>query len=131
MEEYTIIFAKDGCGELGYIYVSGLESVKKELEDILEAEFDGPDRDYDDIVCVLKGKHTPLPFIIKKSVVLLNINKLIGMTEPEAEGYLISKGFTVRIVKRDYNYYIHTADFNTKRVNLEIHNGVVVSANIG
>jgi len=56
---------------------------------------------------------------------------LIGKTEAEAKAILAKQELSYRIVMRDGEYYIVTADFNPKRINLSIVDGIVTCATLG
>lgn len=58
-------------------------------------------------------------------------NTLLGMSEQEANSTAVANGWVVRIAARDGEQFALTMDYNPKRVNLTIDNGVVSDVFIG
>lgn len=58
------------------------------------------------------------------------IAAVIGMTEEEGTRILTEAGWTVRIVGRDGENFIITADYSTSRANLIIENNIITEAEI-
>ena len=56
------------------------------------------------------------------------IHSAVGWSEAEARILLGKYGLTTRVLRRDSNPYIVTADLRTNRVNIEVDNGVVTKA---
>lgn len=57
---------------------------------------------------------------------------IIGMTLEEAEGYLISKKFKLRVMHRDGKDLVGTCDYNPFRFNVAIVNNIVTEViNVG
>ena len=54
-----------------------------------------------------------------------------GLSEADATAAAAQKGFTVRIIARDDEWYPVTKDYRLDRINLVVVNGVVVDATIG
>ena len=59
------------------------------------------------------------------------LHKLIGLTTDDAILLIKDNNFTSRIVYEDGEHFILTMDLCFDRVNLEIEEGIVVSANFG
>lgn len=62
---------------------------------------------------------------------MFDIAKLIGMDESAAETSIREANLTFRIMKQDEENMMGTMDFRDDRVNLEVADGKIVSANIG
>jgi hypothetical protein len=61
-------------------------------------------------------------------------DEVIGMSEAEAIETIAgisSEPLTSRIVRRDEESFMITMDYRTDRINLQIDNGIVTTANIG
>jgi hypothetical protein len=58
-------------------------------------------------------------------------NTLLGMSEQEATSTAEANGWVVRIAARDGEQFALTMDYNPKRVNLTVDNGVVSDVFIG
>ena len=58
-------------------------------------------------------------------------NTLLGMSEQEANSTAVANGWVVRVAARDGEQFALTMDYNPKRVNLTIDNGVVSDVFIG
>ena len=56
---------------------------------------------------------------------------LAGLSEADATAAAAQKGFTVRIIARDGEWYPVTKDYRLDRINFVVVNGVVVDATIG
>jgi len=56
---------------------------------------------------------------------------LVGLALAEAVARATSKGYVVRLAKEDGSEFVLTADHNSRRLNLEVDNGRVVSASAG
>jgi len=61
----------------------------------------------------------------------MNPQILIGKTEEEAKILIEESGFYWCVTKRDDRYFVVTMDYRMSRINLEIEDRIVVSANIG
>lgn len=59
------------------------------------------------------------------------LDALAGLSESDATAAAAQKGFVVRIVARDGEWYPVTKDYRLDRVNFVVINGVVVGATIG
>ena len=59
------------------------------------------------------------------------LDALAGLSEADATAAAAQKGFTVRIVARDGEWYPVTKDYRLDRINLVVAGGVVVGATIG
>ena len=59
------------------------------------------------------------------------IHKLIGLTTEYAIQLIKDNNFTSRIVYEDGEHFIITMDLRFDRINLEIEEGIVVSAHFG
>jgi len=59
------------------------------------------------------------------------LNKLIGLNKLSASLLCDINGYNCRIVREDTNNYMVTMDMRFDRVNLEIENNRVVTADIG
>lgn len=62
---------------------------------------------------------------------MANIQNYVGMTEDAAIKAIEKDGFRARVVAKDGEHYIVTADYRLDRVNLTIKEGKVTSADIG
>lgn len=56
---------------------------------------------------------------------------LVGMTEDDAVSYAESRGWAVRVVKRDGEEFPITMDYSTERVNLTVESDTVTAVTIG
>ena len=56
---------------------------------------------------------------------------LVGLALAEAVAHATSDGYVVRLAKQDDSEFVLTMDLNFRRINLEDHNGRVVSASAG
>lgn len=54
-----------------------------------------------------------------------NFNNLVGMSEKEAAGYLISHDYFLNIGTKDGVHYISTCELNPKRVTVDIENDII------
>ena len=60
-----------------------------------------------------------------------DIESFLGMSEADAVTYAESRGWAVRVVKRDGEEFPITMDYSASRVNLTIENGIVTIATTG
>jgi hypothetical protein len=55
----------------------------------------------------------------------IELEELVGMSEKEASGYLISRGYFLNIGTKDGEHYISTCELNPRRVTVDIENDIV------
>jgi hypothetical protein len=63
--------------------------------------------------------------------VQLSAQKLIGLSEDEAQKVADGLGWTVRVAMRDGEAFMLTTDFQTNRVNLTVTKGSVTAVTVG
>ncbi len=57
--------------------------------------------------------------------------ELLGLTVDKATQLATGWGYQVRIVREDGDWFVLTMDLQSRRINLEIENGLVVQAGAG
>ena len=60
-----------------------------------------------------------------------DLDGLTGLAEADAEALARDRGYVVRVVARDGEWFQVTADYRYDRINFVIENGIVVQASIG
>lgn len=60
-----------------------------------------------------------------------DLTRMLGMTEQQSFEFCAEHWMRRRIIKRDGNQMIIRQDCRQDRVNLEVSNGIIVSAHIG
>jgi hypothetical protein len=63
--------------------------------------------------------------------VQLSAQKLIGLSDDEAQKVADGLGWTVRVAMRDGEAFMLTTDFQTNRVNLTVTKGSVTAVTVG
>lgn len=56
---------------------------------------------------------------------------LVGMNIDEAEKLAASRGFTVRIIERDGEYFMITMDYRTDRIDVKVANDIITEYSVG
>lgn len=59
------------------------------------------------------------------------LKSLLGIDLSKASKICLDVGYVFRVTREDENRYFVTADLRFDRVNFEIDNGIITSANIG
>jgi beta-lactam-binding protein with PASTA domain len=70
------------------------------------------------------------PHLLKGRNDMEIVDKVIGMSFREANAIATAEGFTVRKVAEDGVKFVITAEYDSKRINLDVMDGKVVSAYI-
>lgn len=55
----------------------------------------------------------------------------LGKTEKDAKDFIASKGFRVRTMQRDGEYFLGTMDLGIDRVNLTVMKNIVTDVQVG
>jgi hypothetical protein len=72
-----------------------------------------------------------LSFSVKVNENIPTPQQLIGQTEIHVNELINNAGMDFRVMKRDGESFLGTADFNPERFNLEIENGIITNVYLG
>jgi len=68
---------------------------------------------------------------LKEKSPMLETDRLVGMPEEDAIKLIETKQLCARVVSRDGEVFVVTADFRSDRINLDIAEGLVTQAKLG